>query len=445
MKRILVVDDEEVFRKNLVRFLSDQGYQVSEANDGQMALEILRSQDFELVLSDIRMPKVDGLELLQTVISERPETAVILMTAYASIDTAIEGFRTGAYDYVLKPVTLEDVSHKVENVLRQIRLRREVHRLRRELRQRLGFEGIVGESQAMQRVFELIEQVAKLPTTVLLTGESGTGKELAARAIHECSDVADKEFLAVNMGAMSPELIEAQLFGAEKGAYTGADRNREGIFQAVHGGTVFLDEIGEMPLEAQAKLLRTVEYKEILPLGASRPVSVDFRLVAATNKALEEMVEEGTFRQDLYYRLNIFRIELPPLRSRREDISPLIEHFATRHANQLRKPVPTFTNEAMKALIAYDWPGNVRELSNVVERALILTTDDTVTLDHLPVGCGNTMKSSPTSLSKVVEEAERKHIREVLRVVEGSRTQAAELLEVDTATLYRRLKKYEIS
>ena len=445
MSRILVVDDEKVFRSSLAEFLRDQDYSVKTAGNGEAALELLEDHDFSLVLTDIRMPRVNGLELLEEVRARRPETAVMLMTAHASLDTAVNGFRQGAYDYILKPVTLEDVVHKVENILDQQRLRQQVDRLQSQLRERLGFEGIIGDSEPMQQVFDLIDRVAALPTTVLLTGDSGTGKELVARAIHERSEVADEEFLAVNMGAMNTELVEAQLFGAEKGAYTGSDRARDGIFRAARGGTVFLDEIGEMPMEAQAKLLRTVEHQEVMPLGSSEPVSVDFRLVAATNRDLEQMVEEGTFRRDLYYRLNIFHIELPPLRDRREDIPALVDHFIGQHARKLRRPAPTPTNEAMKALMGYDWPGNVRELSNVLERAVILASDEQITLEALP---GNLMdcqtEGGAMSLDCVVERCERDHIQRVLELTDGNRSEAADVLEVDRATLYRRLDKYDL-
>ena len=355
-ERILVADDEKVFRKNLVDFLEDRGYRVVEASDGQQGLDQVREQEFGLVLADIKMPEIDGLELLERIAAERPDTPVILMTAYASMEDAIEGFRRGAYDYVLKPITFEDLEHKIENAFTETRLRRRVRRLRREIDERLGFEGLVGDSPAMKEVFDAVEKVAGLPTNVLVTGESGTGKELIARAIHERSSVSDKEFLAVNMSAMPENLVESQLFGAEEGAYTGAGEAREGVFRAAHGGTVFLDEIGELPASAQAKLLRAVEQKEVLPVGADHPVEVDFRLVAATNRHLDEMVERGRFREDLFFRLNVFRIELPPLRDRRDDIPLLIEHFAELHAREIGKPVPTFSNEAVRALVSYDCP-----------------------------------------------------------------------------------------
>lgn len=443
MQRILVVDDEDIFRDNLAQFLGDQGYFVETAAEGREAMELLEDGDFALALVDIRMPETDGIELLERINSRRPDTAVILMTAHASVETAVEGFRKGIHDYILKPLSFEDVVHKVEQVLEHRRMRNRIGRLRRRLQERLGFEGMVGDSDPMQEVYELIDRVAQAPTTVLLTGESGTGKELAARAIHERSEVADNEFLAVNMGAMNPELIEAQLFGAQKGAYTGSDRRREGIFRTVRGGTVFLDEVGEMPLEAQAKLLRTVEHREVMPLGSSEPVSVEFRLVAATNRDLEQMVEEGTFRRDLYYRLNIFHIEMPPLRDRPKDIPALAEHFAERHARKLKRPVPTFSNEAMKALMDYEWPGNVRELSNVIERALIVATDDKIGANHLPCDLTEVDRNhAPMSLEGAVEQAERDQIRQALELTDGNRSEAAELLQVDPATLYRRLEKY---
>ncbi|MFB6263466.1 MAG: sigma-54-dependent transcriptional regulator, partial [Bradymonadaceae bacterium] len=372
-ERVLVVDDEEVFRRNLCRFLDEQGFRVEEASDGCEALERIRNHDVQLVLADIKMPELDGLELLDRLGAERPDTLVILMTAYASMEDAIEGFRRGAYDYVLKPITFEDLEQKIDNALTENRLRRRIRRLRRQLDERLGFEGIVGDSPPMREVFEKVEKVADLPTNVLVTGESGTGKELVARAIHDRSSSSDLEFRAVNTSAISSDVLESQLFGAEKGAYTGAHEDREGVFRSVRGGTIFLDEVGEIPPESQAKLLRAIEQQQVLPVGASEPVEVDFRLIAATNQDLEAMVDAGDFREDLFYRLNVFRIELPPLRDRRDDIPLLVEHFAEVHARALGRPVPTFSNRAMKALVEYRWPGNVRELSNLVERALILS------------------------------------------------------------------------
>jgi DNA-binding NtrC family response regulator len=442
--RILIVDDEDVFRRNLREYLEEEGFGAEGAETGEEALELVDEYNFAVALVDIRLPDVSGVDLLERLAAEQPDTAVILMTAYASVETAVEGFRKGAYDYVLKPVVFEDIRHKIENVLRHAHLERQVHRLRREIQERLGFEGLIAESEEMEEIFELIDKVAEMPTTVLITGESGTGKELVARAIHERSNRSDRQFLAVNTAAIPEGVTEAQLFGSEKAAFTGATEKREGIFRSARGGTVFLDEIGEIPLDVQAKLLRTLEQHEVMPVGASEPIEVDFRLIAATNQDLEELVEEGAFREDLFYRLDIFRIELPALRERRTDVAPLVEHFAEMHARKLGCPVPAFSNRAMTKLMSYDWPGNVRELSNVVERALILAEDKRVEVDDLP-DMGEESEAAPTlALDEVVEEAEKKHIQQVLQMTGGNKTKAAELLEIDPATLYRRISKYDL-
>jgi DNA-binding NtrC family response regulator len=375
-ERILVADDEEVVRANLQEFLTSNGYLVDTASDGEEALQRVLVEDYALVLTDIRMPEIDGIELLKRIVTERPQTYVLIMTAYASVETAVEALRLGAYDYILKPVIFENLTQRIQNLFAYRALKDEVLRLRRDLTDRLGFEGLIGDSPAMHRVFELIERVAPTDATVLVAGESGTGKELVARAIHARSTVADKEFLAVNMGALPREMVEAQLFGHEKGAFTGADRRRDGIFRTVRGGTIFLDEVGEVPIESQPKLLRAAEEQEIQPVGAERPLHATFRLIAATNRDLETAVEEGNFRQDLYFRLNGFRIEIPPLRERRDDIPALVSHFVNLHARSQGRGSRTVSNETMKRLLSYSWPGNVRELSNVIERACILCEDD---------------------------------------------------------------------
>jgi DNA-binding NtrC family response regulator len=439
-ERILVVDDEDIQRANLTEFLQDSGYDVDGACDGQAALEKMDDEDYGLVLTDIRMPKLDGIELLQRVVAERPETSVLVMTAYASVESAVDALRLGAYDYLLKPVVFEDLLQRVENLFAYRALRQEVTRLRRDLSDRLGFEGIIGDSPQIQKVFELVEKVAPTDATVLVTGDSGTGKELVARAIHARSSVADKEFLAVNMAAVPREMVEAQLFGHEKGAFTGADRRRDGLLRSVRGGTVFLDELGEVPMEAQVKLLRALEEQEVLPVGAERPVRAQFRLIAATNRDLKAAVKDGEFRQDLYFRLNVFSIEIPSLAARREDISALVSHFTKVHSRGLRK---TVSNDAMKHLLGYDWPGNVRELSNVIERACILCEGETIEVEHLPAELLSSSQT-PTSLKGAVEDFERRHIAWVLRAVGGNREKAARMLEVDPATLYRRLAKYDL-
>jgi DNA-binding NtrC family response regulator len=442
-ERILVADDEEVVRANLQEFLTSNGYVVDTASDGEEALQRVLVEDYALVLTDIRMPEIDGIELLKRIVTERPQTYVLIMTAYASVETAVEALRLGAYDYILKPVIFENLTQRIQNLFAYRALKDEVLRLRRDLTDRLGFEGLIGDSPAMQRVFELIERVAPTDATVLVAGESGTGKELVARAIHARSTVADKEFLAVNMGALPREMVEAQLFGHEKGAFTGADRRRDGIFRTVRGGTIFLDEVGEVPIESQPKLLRAAEEQEIQPVGAERPLHATFRLIAATNRDLETAVEEGNFRQDLYFRLNGFRIEIPPLRERRDDIPALVSHFVNLHARSQGRGSRTVSNETMKRLLSYSWPGNVRELSNVIERACILCEDDRIEVEYLPTELleGEVL---PTALKPMMEAYERRHIAWVLRAAGGNRERAAKMLEVDPATLYRRLAKYDL-
>ncbi len=441
--RILVAEDEQVIRANLCESLARAGFEVEGAADGEAALRRVLDEEFAVVVADIRMPKLDGIALLKRIVAERPDTFVLMTTAYASVESAIEALRCGAYDYLLKPVGLEDLLQKLRHLAAWRALRQEVVRLRRHVQGHGGFEGIVGGSPATQAVFALIDRVAPTKATVLVTGESGTGKELVARALHARSSVSDREFLAVNMAAVPPELVEAQLFGHEKGAFTGADRRREGILRAVRGGTVFLDEIGDLPLPAQAKLLRAIESHELLPVGADRPVSADFRLIAATHHDLEAEVERGRFRSDLFFRLNVFRIEIPPLRERREDVPALVDHFARHHALSLGRRPCAVSNEAMRLLIGHTWPGNVRELSNAIERASILALDEAILPEHLPMQLQRESEL-PTELKRAVEQFEQNHIRWVLRVAGGNRERAAEMLGVDVATLYRRLAKYEL-
>jgi DNA-binding NtrC family response regulator len=441
IERILIADDEEVLRANIQEFLESQGYVVEGVGNGRAALERVLKEDYALVLADIRMPEMDGIELLKRVATQRPETFVLIMTAYSTVETAVDSLRLGAYDYLLKPVVFEDLLQRIQNLFAYRALQEQLLRLRRDLSDRLGFEGIVGDSPPIRKLFGLVEKVAPTDTTVLLVGDSGTGKELVARAIHSHSTVSDKEFIAVNMAALPRDIVEAQLFGHERGAFTGAERRRDGVLRSVRGGTVFLDEVGEVPVQAQAKLLRAVEAQEIFPLGAERPVQAEFRLIAATNRNLEAAVEEGRFRRDLYYRLNVFRIEIPPLAERRDDIPALVSHFVRIHGRAQGRVPLTVSNQAMKLLLTYSWPGNVRELSNVLERGCILCEGDRIEAEHLPRELV-AEEELPTGLKSAVEEFERRHIAWVLRAAGGNRERAAEMLEIDPATLYRRLAKY---
>ncbi len=442
-ERILIVEDEPILRANLCEMLTRDGYDVQGAGDGNSGLRLALDQEFAAVVSDIRLPGMDGMALLKRLAAERPETFVILTTAFASVETAVEALRFGAFDYLIKPVLFEDLTRKLRQLFDYRALQGEVARLRRDLHTRLGFEGIVGQSDAIRNIFELIARVAPTRSTVLITGESGTGKELVARALHAHSTLADREFLAINMAALPPDIAEGQLFGHEKGAFTGADRRRDGLLRSVRGGTVFLDEIGELPMACQAKLLRAIEAREVLPVGADRPVPVDFRLITATNQSLDECIRDGRFRKDLYFRLNVFRIDVPPLRERREDIPALVDHFVRSHARNLGRRPQNVSNEAMKRLIEYNFPGNVREMSNIIERATILCAGDMISVEHLPRDlCGEA--AAPTDLRLAFQHFEESHIATVLRLANGARDKAAELLGVDPATLYRKMARHGI-
>ncbi len=440
-ERILIVEDEAILRANLCELLERAGHQVTGVETAEEGLEQVRAEDIAVVITDLRLPGMDGIALLRHIVGERPETRVLITTAYASVESAVEALRQGAYDYLLKPIVFEDLLQKVRNLIEYRALREEVHRLRGDLHARLGFEGIVGDSDAIRRVFGHIDIVAPSASTVLITGESGTGKELVARAVHARSPRAERPFIAVNVAALPVDMLEAQLFGHERGAFTGAHERRDGILRSVRGGTVFLDEIGELGLSVQAKLLRAIESHEFLPLGSERPVHADFRVVAATNVDLEQAVAAGRFRQDLFFRLDVFRLALPPLRERRGDIPALVQHLLHLHGRAVRRAPPAVTNEAMRCLLAYHWPGNVRELSNIIERAVLLAGGDPIDPAHLPP---DLVDGAPRSLSlkAAVAEAERRHIAWVLGAVGGNREKAAETLEVDRATLYRRLDKF---
>ncbi len=441
--RVLVADDERLLRASLCEYLADSGYEVEGVADGQAALERLDARDYDVLLTDLRMPRLDGMTLLRRVAERHPQTSALVMTAYASVETAVEALRLGAFDYVLKPIVFADLGQKIEKLLQVSELRGEVQRLRRQVHADRAFEGIVGQSDAIRTVFEQVERVGPTDTTVLITGESGTGKELVARALHARSALADKPFLPVNVAAIPADMLASQLFGHVKGAFTGATRDRDGLLRVARGGTVFLDEIGEIPLGQQAKLLRAIESHEVLPVGADRPMKVRFRLLGATNRALEEAVAQGRFRADLFYRLNVFRVSLPALRDRAEDVAPLAHHFLRVHSQRMGRARSAIDNATMRLLTAYDWPGNVRELSNVVERAVILSSDGPIGVAHLPAEL-HARQKGPISLKDAVAAAEAAHIRRTLAAAGGDKEEAAALLRVDRATLYRRLKKHGI-
>ena len=439
---ILVAEDEATARSSLVEILSEEGYQVYEAADGQAAGQLLEELDLDLVLCDLKMPGSDGLTVLQQVRERAPQTLVLLMTAYGSVETAVEALRWGVQDYLLKPLLFEDLLHKIDRLLTYKQQAWELQLLRREVNQDAQFERLVGRSPAMQEVMRLVKKVAPTNATVLLTGESGTGKEVVARLLHAHSARKDHVFLPINCSAIPETLLESQLFGHTKGAFTGAAGAHDGLFQRARGGTVFLDEIGELPLPLQAKLLRVVEEKEILPLGATTPVTVDVRLLAATNRDLKQEVESGRFREDLYYRLHVIGLSLPPLRDRREDIPPLIDYLVQRHNRAMKKAYKGVGNAAMKLLLSLPWKGNVRELDNVLERAMILGDGEWITPADLPHDeefAGTPAMQSSDNLREAVRAYERSHIENVLSKMGGDKRGAAELLGLSLSSLYRKL------
>jgi DNA-binding NtrC family response regulator len=422
--------------------LESEGYAVFTADSAETALEIFSQNEIDITLTDIKMSGRDGLQLLDQIKSIDAEAMVIIMTAYSSVDTAVAALRKGAYDYVTKPFVNEDLLQTVKNAVQQRELFRENRALRRELKMKYEFSEIIGKSDSLQRVFELVKKVANTNTSVLVLGESGTGKELIARSIHYNSGRFEKPFLAVNCGALPESLLESELFGHTKGSFTGAVADKKGLFRSASGGTLFLDEIGEMPLTLQVKLLRALQEHEVTPVGSSVPVKFDARIVAATNKNLEHEVAEGRFREDLFYRLNVIEIILPPLRERREDIPLLIKHFVVRSGRDA-----AVEPSAMAALVNYEWPGNVRELENAVERALILSENE-IGVEALPPKIRLSSEKSyeirdMNGFRPTLDEMERKYILEVLNAAGDDKAQAANILGIDLSTLYRKLKRYE--
>ncbi len=444
---ILVAEDEDLMRAILTRLLEEAGYSVAAARDAEEALERFAAEDVAVTLTDIRMAGMDGLALLDHIKDVDEEAMVIVMTAYSSVDSAVAALRKGAYDYITKPFVNEDLLQSVKNAIRQRELFRENRQLRRELDRRYSFSEIIGTSPALQAVFRLVEKVAATNTNILIEGESGTGKELIARAIHHNSPRADRPFVAVNCGAIPETLLESELFGHTKGAFTGAATNKLGLFRSAEGGTVFLDEVGEITPAMQVRLLRAIQEHEVTPLGSSLAVSFDARIICATNRDLEKEVAAGRFREDLFYRLNVIEIHLPPLRERREDIPLLVRNFIKRTAREQSSDEKGIEQAAMSALINYNWPGNVRELQNAIERAFTLSGDE-IDLDSLPprvsdAGLQTATVRDPDGLRPTLEEMERRHIFETLASVNQDKARAANILGIDLSTLYRKLKRYD--
>ena len=443
---ILIVDDEAITRENLAHSLGKKGYHVITAADGVEAIERLTDTEIGFVLTDLRMHPVDGLEVLARAKRLQPEAEVVVVTGYASVDTAVEAMRRGAYHYIAKPIQIEELCLTVAKALEKRRLKKEIRDLRRRVADQSGLARIVGQSQAILSLKEMIRQVAALDCTVLISGETGTGKELVARAVHELSPRAENRFMAVNCGAFSPELIANELFGHEREAFTGAARERKGLLEAAAGGSVFLDEIGDLPLPMQVNLLRVLQERSLRRVGGTREIAVDIRVLAATNRDLKKEVERGAFRQDLYYRLNVIALHLPNLAERREDIPLLVRHFIAKHT-PAGAAVKTASPEVIDRLQRYDYPGNVRELENIVARGLALCDGPQIEPRHLQAeldgGALRIARREPRQWP-TLEENERQYILAVMEEVGGNKTQAARMLNIDRVSLWRKLKRYQI-
>ena len=456
MARILLVDDEPSILSVLCTVLQAENYEVVPAAEGQKAIDLIKSEEFDLVISDIRMTPVDGLEILKVIHKECPQTSVVMLTAYGSVETAIEALKLGAFDYVTKPFKVDELLITVQRALQYRSALTENANLKQKLQTRYQFENIIAESPAMKNVCDMIRRVAPTDTTVLIYGPSGTGKELIAKAIHAHSRRANKDFLPVNCAALPEPLLESEMFGHVKGAFTGATSDKVGLFEAAHGGTIFLDEIGSMPLSIQGKLLRVLQEREIRRVGSNKTVSVDARVLAATNTPLEDLIKEGKFREDLFYRLSVIPIEITPLKDRTEDILPLVYHVIKKETPEGHE-YPSLSPDVCAVLESYSWPGNVRELENAIKHAITFARDNSITGDVLPpkimatqvIGGSLSAKQEALdatrgkSLKSFLREQEKAYLNKVLQSTGGDKERAAKSLKISLATLYRKLPESE--
>jgi DNA-binding NtrC family response regulator len=439
--RILVVDDEEIVRESLGGWLEKDGYAVEVAEDGPSAVKKLAGTRYSVLIVDLKMPGMDGLQVLEQAKKLQPEIAVVLMTAYATVDTAVSAMKMGAYDYLVKPFDPEEMSMLMQKIVSQQSLVRENAVLRQALKKEYRFRDLLSKSPAMQSVFELARTAARSNSTILVLGESGTGKEVLSRAIHMESPRAEAAFVAVSCAALTETLLESELFGHEKGSFTGALARRKGKFEQAHGGTLFLDEVGDIGPKLQLDLLRVLEERKFHRVGGNEQIEVDVRIIAATNRDLRKAALEGKFREDLYYRLNVIPILIPPLRERREDIPLLVESFVERLAAEMKKKLDGLSTEAMTAVLAHDWPGNVRELRNVLERGAVVAQGTTIQLSDLGLPARGEAPPRPGTMASL-EEVERRHVAAVLSHTGGNVSQSARILGIDRVTLYNKMKKW---
>ncbi len=444
---ILIVDDEKDICMALNILLTKEGYAVKEAYNGEQAVERMKQENFDVIMTDIKMEKMDGFEVLKQAQMISPETSVIMMTAFASVGSAVEAMRAGAVDYITKPFINDEIRLTMRRLLQSRDLQMENQILRQELSQRrVGFVNIIGSSEPMQKVFGIMEKVIPNKSNILITGESGTGKGLVAQAIHESGPRKDKPFISINCGAIPENLLESELFGHKKGAFTSANEDKKGLITMANNGTLFLDEIGELPQSLQVKLLHVIQTKELTPVGDTRVITVDVRIIAATNADLMQRVKEGRFREDLYYRLNVIEIRVPSLRERTDDIPVLIKHYMEIFAKEAGKNIKDIDYESMQALLAYEWPGNIRELRNTIERAVVLSDGEMITIHDLPdkFRTLDVEGISTSSLRQALDNFEREYIRRSLTENKGNKESTAGKLGIDLATLYRKLKKLRI-
>ncbi len=452
--RILVVDDEESIREFLDIMLRKEGYEVTLAEDGSRAMDLLKKKTFDLVISDLQMPQVTGMELLKHVKDNFPDLLFMMITAFGTTETAVEAMKMGAYDYITKPFKIDEVRIVIGNALKSKNLEVENRVLKKELGKENSFQNIIGNSESMHRIFDLVRRVSQAPTNVLITGESGTGKEVVAKAIHYNGPLKDRPFVTINCGAIPENLMESEMFGHKKGSFTGAVIDKSGLFEVADGGTLFLDEVGELPLSIQVKLLRAIQERIIRRVGATDDIKVDVRIIAATNRDLEKMVNEGGFRQDLYYRLNVIHIKTPSLRERRDDIPLLATHFLKKYNDRLGKNIGGISQEAMDMMRKYDYPGNVRELENIIERTVALEAGSTILPESLPpfvnTPSGRKMASSQEieigpegiDLDKIVGQIEKELLIKAIHVANGTKKRAAKLLNISFRSMRYRVEKY---